>query len=101
MSDWNLPIVQAFAQAIFPSIDEDAELARQAHKEGLAKLMETDGASMDFVTSAVSSEALAERNSVADVTSCTTCHSPSLLLAPFLSLPLQRFTSLISALPCD
>lgn len=54
-----MAIVRAFAEAIFPSVKEDAILARQAGKEGLAKLMEIDGASMDFVTVAVSSEAFA------------------------------------------
>jgi len=56
MSEWKLDIVRAFAEAIFPSVREDADLARKAGKEGLARLMEIDGASMDFVTAAVSSK---------------------------------------------
>ena len=59
MAEWKVAIVRAFAEAIFPSVKEDAILARQAGKEGLAKLMEIDGASMEFVTAAVSFEAFA------------------------------------------
>ena len=51
---WKLNIVKAIAETIFPAFPEDAELARQAGKEGLARMMDTSASSMDFVVTAVS-----------------------------------------------
>ena len=55
---WKLAIVKAIAETIFPAFPEDAELARQAGKEGLARMMATSASSMDFVVTAVSARRL-------------------------------------------
>ena len=56
--EWKLNIVKAIAETIFPAFPEDAELARQAGKEGLARMMDTSASSMDFVVTAVSNASL-------------------------------------------
>ena len=60
MSDWKGNIITALIGTIYPSIRDDADLARRAGKEGLARLMEIDGAELDFVKAAVGSETLRE-----------------------------------------
>lgn len=54
MAEWKVQIVRALAEALFPALDDDAELARQADKEAIARFLETSAASMDFVIAAVS-----------------------------------------------
>ncbi len=60
MTDWKSDIITALLGTIYPSTRDDADLARRAGKEGLARLMETDGAKLDFVRDAVSSEIFQE-----------------------------------------
>ena len=60
MTDWKADIITALLGTIYPSIRDDAELARRHGKEGLARLMETDGAKLDFVRDAVGSEIIQE-----------------------------------------
>lgn len=60
MSDWKGDIITALLGTIYPSIRDDADLARRAGKEGLARLMETDGAKLDFVKAAVRFETVQE-----------------------------------------
>lgn len=54
MCDSKVQVVRALAEALFPALDGDAELARAASREGMAKLLETSAGSMDFVIDAVS-----------------------------------------------
>ena len=58
MSDWKGDIITALLGTIYPAIRDDADLARRAGKDGLARLMETDGAKLDFVKAAVCSRTI-------------------------------------------
>ena len=80
MSDWKADIVTALLGTIYPTIQDDAEVARRAGKEGLARLMEIDGASLDFVRDAVSSEIF--RDACALSCDITTASDSSIAVGP-------------------
>ena len=55
MSDTRAETVRALAEALFPGLHQDAEMAQSANQEAIATFFVTSAAKMDFVIAAVSS----------------------------------------------
>ncbi|CAK0733241.1 hypothetical protein CVIRNUC_000246 [Coccomyxa viridis] len=53
MSDTRAEIVRALAEALFPGLQQDAEMAQSANQEAIATFLMTSAAKMDFVIAAV------------------------------------------------